>query len=77
MNELLTARIQQGYVMATKEVAYNTVKDFRLEPASNPATNEHGQEIGMTWNEVIAAGGTIWVSEDGQPHVDAAFSANH
>lgn len=63
-----TATIKNGQVICN---------GYKLEPATNPATNEHGYEIGMSWIEVIAAGGTIWVSDDGQPHVDAKFSSEH
>ncbi len=65
---MFTANIENGQVVCN---------GHNLEAASNPATNEHGYEIGLTWQEVVAEGGTIWVSEDGQPHVDAAFSAAH
>ena len=68
MSHIETAVIENGFVVC---------RGCKLESASNQATNEHGYEIGLSWSEVVSAGGTIWVSEDGQPHVDAAFSAAH
>lgn len=37
----------------------------KLEPASAPARNHFGYELGMTWKEAAQIGAPIWVEENG------------
>ena len=68
---------EDEYESAVIENGSIVCRGCKLDLSSNPATNEHGYEIGLSWEEVMHEGGAIWVSEDGQPHVDPDFSAAH
>ena len=43
----------------------------KLEPSSAPATNQYGYIEYPTWQEAADNGAVIFVSDYGQPHVDA------
>ena len=51
-----TATIQEGVIMFSGR---------KLEPASAPARNQFGYELGYTWKEVAQIGASIWVEETG------------
>lgn len=51
-----TASIQEGFVMFSGR---------KLEPASAPARNQFGYELGYTWKEAAQIGASIWVEETG------------
>jgi hypothetical protein len=66
---------------ATIENGYVVYQGHRLARSIDYATNEfgyndHGYGIGLTWAEVVASGGIIWVSERGEPYVDVNFSTD-
>ncbi len=51
-----TATIENEFVMFSGR---------KLEPASAPARNQFGYELGYTWHEVAQIGASIWVEDSG------------